>query len=151
MSLIDLDETDKAILRILLIDARTPYSKIARMLGLSEATVYLRVKRLKEKGILRGFYADVDAFKVGFNVLAFVLIKADPRRYKEVLEKLREIRSIVELYEVTGEYMGLAKIRTRSQEELVKVIDEIGGVEGVTGTYTMYVLKVLKEEKRLNI
>ncbi len=151
MSLIDLDETDKAILRILLIDARTPYSKIARMLGLSEATVYLRVKRLKEKGVLRGFYADVDAFKVGFNVLAFVLIKADPRRYREVLEKLREIRSIVELYEVTGEYMGLAKIRTRTQEELVKVIDEIGGVEGVTGTYTMYVLKVLKEEKRLNI
>ncbi len=151
MSLVDLDETDKAILRILLIDARTPYSKIARMLGLSEATVYLRVKRLKEKGVLRGFYADVDAFKVGFNVLAFVLIKADPRRYKDVLEKLREIRSIVELYEVTGEYMGLAKIRTRSQEELVKVIDEIGGVEGVTGTYTMYVLKVLKEEKRLSI
>ncbi len=151
MSLVDLDETDKAILRILLIDARTPYSKIARMLGLSEATVYLRVKRLKEKGVLRGFYADVDAFKVGFNVLAFVLIKADPRRYKDVLERLREIRSIVELYEVTGEYMGLAKIRTRSQEELVKVIDEIGGVEGVTGTYTMYVLKVLKEEKRLSI
>ncbi|HDJ83980.1 MAG TPA: Lrp/AsnC family transcriptional regulator [Desulfurococcaceae archaeon] len=151
MAFVDLDETDKAILRILLIDARTPYSRIARMLGLSEATVYLRVKRLKDKGILRGFYADIDAFKIGFNVLAFVLIKADPRRYKEVLERLREIKNIVELYEVTGEYMGLAKIRARTQEELVKTIDEIGGVEGVTATYTMYVLKVLKEEKRLNI
>lgn len=151
MAFVDLDETDKAILRILLIDARTPYSRIARMLGLSEATVYLRVKKLKEKGVLRGFYADIDAFKIGFNVLAFVLIKADPKRYKEVLEKLREIKNIVELYEVTGEYMGLAKIRTRTQEELVKTIDEIGEVEGVTATYTMYVLKVLKEERRLSI
>ena len=151
MAFVDLDETDKAILRILLIDARTPYSRIARMLGLSEATVYLRVKKLKEKGVLRGFYADIDAFKIGFNVLAFVLIKADPKCYKEVLERLREIKNIVELYEVTGEYMGLAKIRTRTQEELVKTIDEIGEVEGVTATYTMYVLKVLKEEKRLNI
>lgn len=151
MAFVDLDETDRAILRILLVDARTPYSRIARMLGLSEATVYLRVKRLKEKGVLRGFYADVDAFKVGFNVLAFVMIKADPKYYRQVLEKLREIKNIVELYEVTGEYVGLAKVRTHSHEELVKTIDEIGSIGGVTGTYTMYVLKVLKEEKRLNL
>ncbi len=151
MSYYILDETDKAILRILLIDARTPYSRIARMLNVSEATVYLRVRRLKEKGILRGFYADVDAFKVGYRVLAFTLIKIDPKKYKEVLEKLREIREIVELYEVTGEYIGLAKIRTRSQEELTEVIDRIGGIDGVLATNTLYVLRMIKEERRLNL
>lgn len=146
-----LDETDRRILRILQENAKTPYSRIARMLGVSEATVHIRVRRLRERGVIRGFRADVDPEKVGKGVTAFVLVKADPKKYSRVLEELTKIPDVYELYDVTGEYYALAKIRVGSREELARILDTIGNVDGVTSTYTMYVLRVIKEERKIRV
>ncbi len=146
-----LDDIDRQILRILQQDAKTPFSKIAKALNVSEATVHLRVKKLREQGILRGFYADVDPVKVGKKVLAFVLIKADPKYYDSVLRKLSEMSEIYELYDITGEYYALAKVRVASQEDLAKVLDRIGAIDGVQSTYTIYVLRTIKEKKTIEI
>jgi len=88
---------------------------------------------------------------VGKGVLAFVLIKADPKMYKSMLETLKEMDEIYELYDVTGEYYCLAKIRVGSREELANLLDKIGEVEGVLSTYTLYVLKVLKEKRIIDV
>ncbi len=50
-----LDDIDKKILNILQQDSRIPFSRLAKMLNLSEATIYVRIKRLKENGVIRGF------------------------------------------------------------------------------------------------
>jgi len=55
-----IDEIDKKILKILQEDSRTPFSRIAKMLNLSESTIHLRIKRLREEGIIRGFLVDID-------------------------------------------------------------------------------------------
>jgi len=146
-----LDRLDKEILEILQEDGRISYSKIAQMLNMSESTIHMRIKRLKELGILRGFYADIDMEKIGLKVLAFVQLKADPKKYEQVLNVLKEMKEVAEIYDVTGEYYALVKVVVPSNEDLAKVLDDIGKLDGVTDTYTMIVLRVIKEGKKVNL
>jgi len=144
-----LDEIDIKILRLLQEDARTPLSKVAREVGVSEATVHMRIRKLKELGILKGFQALIDASSVGKGLTAITLIKADPVKYADLLERLKSIPDIYEVYDVTGEYDAVVKLRSRSREELASLIDNIGKIPGVQSTLTMIVLKTIKEETRV--
>ena len=146
-----LDDIDKKILKILEEDARTPFSKIAKMLNLSESTIHIRIKRLKENGVIRGFYVDIDPEKIGYNVMAFVLIKADPKKYESILKAISEYKEVYEIFDVTGEYYALLKVRVRSREELATILDKIGNMDGVTSTYTMFVLRTIKEKKVVDL
>jgi len=146
-----LDHIDKRILQFLQDNAKTPYSRIAEELGISEATVHLRIKKLVQSGVIKRFQAIIDPEKVGKGVTAIVAITASPQRYEGVLKKLREMPDVYEIYDVTGEYYAILKIRVGNREELARVIDEIGAVEGVEGTKTMFVLRTVKEESRLHI
>jgi Lrp/AsnC family transcriptional regulator for asnA, asnC and gidA len=145
----DIDEVDKKILTMLQQDARTPFSKIAKSLNLSEATIHIRIKRLRNEGVLRGFYADVDPERAGRGVLGFVLVKAEPRKYDEILKNIVSMKEVTDVYDVTGEYYALAKVRVGTREELAKVLDNIGNIDGVISTYTMFVLRIVKETKIL--
>ncbi len=142
-----LDDVDRKIISILQQDSRISFSRLAKMLNLSESTIHMRIKRLREAGVIRGFCVDVDLDKVGMNALAFVLLKADPKKYDDILRKLAEIKEVFEIYDVTGEYYALLKVRVSDKEELAKVLDKIGNMEGVNSTYTMFVLRVIKEKK----
>ncbi|MHC1628195.1 MAG: Lrp/AsnC family transcriptional regulator [Candidatus Nezhaarchaeales archaeon] len=144
-----LDEIDLKILRTLQEDARTPFSKIASSIGVSEATVHLRVQKLKRLGVIKGFRAVIDPAKVGKGLTAIVLLKADPMKFKEVLKQIASIDDVYEVYDVTGEYYAVLKIRASSRDSLAKIIDKIGEIEGVTSTQTMVVLRTIKEEDKL--
>jgi Lrp/AsnC family transcriptional regulator for asnA, asnC and gidA len=145
-----IDEIDLKILRMLQENARTPFSKIASSIGVSEATVHLRVQKLRRLGVIKGFRAVIDPAKVGKGLTAIILLKADPLKFKEVLKKVASIDDVYDVYDVTGEYYAVLKIRTSSRESLAKIIDKIGEIEGVTSTQTMVVLRTIKEEDVIN-
>jgi len=86
---------------------------------------------------------------IGKNLTAFVLINADPKMLQTVLDGLGAMDDVYEVYDVTGTYYAIAKIRAGSREELAKTIDQIGLIEGVTSTETAIVLRFIKEETRL--
>ncbi|ALV63061.1 Transcriptional regulator, AsnC family [Thermococcus sp. 2319x1] len=144
-----LDEIDKEILRVLQKNSRTPLREISKRVGLAESTVYERIKKLKEKGIIKKFTIILDPESLGFHLLAFILIKAKAGKYAEVAGKLITYPEIVEIYETTGDYDMILKIRTRSSEELNDFLDRIGEIEGVVATHTMVVLKIHKETTEL--
>ncbi len=146
-----IDEIDKKILKMLQKDGRISYSRIARVLGLSEATIHLRVKKLKEKGILKGFIAVVDPEKVGKDVAAIILTKIDTDKYKETVEKIAQFDDIYEVYDVTGDFSTVLKVRVSSKDELAELLDKLGKIEGVRETYTMYILRTIKEEKTIKL
>jgi Lrp/AsnC family transcriptional regulator for asnA, asnC and gidA len=141
----------QVILEILQRDGRIPFSRIAREVGLSEATIHLRIKRLRESGVLKGFTAIIDPEKIGKNTLAFVLVRTDVRRHNEVLSEIAAIKDVQEAYDITGEYSALVKIRVGNREELAQVLDQIAKIEGVRETETLYVLRVIKEEKSIKL
>jgi Lrp/AsnC family transcriptional regulator for asnA, asnC and gidA len=144
-----LDEIDKEILKVLQKNSRTPLREISKQVGLAESTVYERIKKLKERGIIKKFTIILDPESLGFHLLAFILIKAKAGKYSDVAEKLIAYPEIVEIYETTGDYDMIVKIRTRSSEELNDFLDRIGEIEGVVATHTMVVLKIHKETTEL--
>jgi len=69
-----LDEIDKRILEVLEKDSQTPLREISRQVNMPPSTVHGRVKRLRERGVIRGFVAILNPKALGFSVLAFILI-----------------------------------------------------------------------------
>ncbi len=143
------DAVDKAILEMLQDDARIAFRRIARKVGVSEATVFIRVKKLLERGVIRRFTALVSPELVGKSLTAFVLVNANPKNLQEVLDTLNDMDDVYEIYDVTGTYYAVAKIRVEDREKLAKIIDQIGLIEGVTSTETAVVLRSIKEETRI--
>lgn len=147
----DLDELDRMILNQLQANARTPFSKIAKEAGVSEATVFLRVRRLQQTGVIKAFRAIVSPPHVGRSLSAFILVKADPRKYAEVLKVVKNLNEVTEAYDVTGPYYLILRVDVADKESLAKVIDLIGSVEGVSSTETAIVLKEVKENVGLKV
>ncbi|MGC8936048.1 MAG: Lrp/AsnC family transcriptional regulator [Candidatus Methanomethylicaceae archaeon] len=147
----DLDELDRMILNQLQANARTPFSKIAKEAGVSEATVFLRVRRLQQMGVIKAFRAIVSPPHVGRSLSAFILVKADPRKYAEVLKVVKNLNEVTEAYDVTGPYYLILRVDVADKESLAKVIDLIGSVDGVSSTETAIVLKEVKENIGLKV
>ena len=146
-----LDHIDRKILELLQENAKMPYSQIAGQIGVSEATVHLRIKKLVNAGVIKRFQAIVDPEKVGRKVTAIIAVVATPQKYAQVLQELEKIEDIYEIYDVTGEYSTILKVRVRSKEELAQLIDRVGSIDGVESTKTMYVLRVVKEDYRVRV
>jgi len=146
-----LDNIDRAILGTLQDDARTALRKIAEKTGVSEATIFARVKKLQKKGVIKRFTALVSPEMLGKSLTAFVLINTNPKRLQTVLASLQGMEDVYEAYDITGSFYAIAKIRASSREELAKLIDQIGLIDGVTSTETAIVLRCIKEETRVKI
>jgi len=147
----ELDEIDRKILIALQKDARISFKKIADETGVSEATVFVRVKKMQERGVIKSFMAVVDPRTVGKSLTAIVLVRAKPKGLPGLLDALKKLDDIYEVYDVTGQYYSILKIRTSGTEQLSKIIDEIGQVEGVAGTETVIVLRTVKEELKVKL
>jgi len=148
---LSIDDVDKEILRMLQDNARTSFRKIAKKLNVSEATVFVRVKKLLKRGVIKGFTAIISPEMLGKNLTAFILINADPKKLQNVLEALSGIDDVYEVYDVTGSYYIIAKVRTEDQKKLAKIIDEVGMIDGIISTETAVVLRSVKEETRIKI
>ncbi|MEM1687535.1 MAG: Lrp/AsnC family transcriptional regulator, partial [Zestosphaera sp.] len=122
---VEIDKLDIKILAKLLEDSRTPFRQLARNLNVSESTIYLRVKKLKNSKILKNYTIDIDLNKLGFLQQVYVEVKVAPQYMKNIIEELRGKPNVLEIYEVSGEYPLLIKVVATNNEELSSVIDEI--------------------------
>ena len=148
---IQLDDADRKIIRELQRDARASFKTIADKIGVSEATVFVRVKKLREKGVIKGFKAIVDHKSVGKTLTAIVLVRANPKAFPGMLNELKKLNDIYEIYDVTGQYYSILKIRTAGTDELSKINLEINAIDGVEGTETIVVLRTIKEDNTVQL
>ncbi|NIW51038.1 MAG: AsnC family transcriptional regulator, partial [Candidatus Korarchaeota archaeon] len=88
MKLAFIDTLDMKILKVLQTDARKPIVHVAREVGANEATVRRRVKKLKREGIIERFTVVLDYHKLGRNVKAFIGLKVQPPKLKEIVDEL---------------------------------------------------------------
>ena len=147
----DLDEVDRKILRKLQEDARISFKEIAKEVGTSEATVFVRVKKLQKNGVIKGFRAILNPASVGKQVTAFALVKAEPKSYPKMLAQLMNLEDICEIHDVTGAYYSILKMRTTTSEQLAEILDKIGEIDGIAGTETVIVLRTIKEETSVRL
>ncbi|MEL9940420.1 MAG: HTH-type transcriptional regulator LysM [Ignisphaera sp.] len=134
-----LDELDLKLLRLLKENARTPYSKLAKELGISESAVRKRISRLIKTGIIKKMTIE---YELENEVKAIILVKTQPPiPVPEVSKNILKIPGVEAVYELTGEYDILAIIRASGVDMINKFIDEIRTIPGVISTYTMIVLR----------
>jgi len=93
---VKIDSTDKVILKMLQENARIAFKKIAEKVGVSEATIFVRVRKLQKNGVIKRFTALVSPELVGKSLTAFVLINTDPKKLDYVLETLSKIDDVYE-------------------------------------------------------
>ncbi|MCE4599072.1 MAG: Lrp/AsnC family transcriptional regulator [Desulfurococcales archaeon] len=144
-----LDDRDLAILSVLEEDSRIPWARIAKLLGVSEATIYLRVKRLQELGILEGFTIRVNPYKLGFNSIVFVLVSVGADSLDNARREIPKIKYVAEVHETTGPYQFLVKILAPNHVEAAESIDAIAAVKGVKDINTIYSMRTLLEHSNI--
>jgi DNA-binding Lrp family transcriptional regulator len=140
------DSLDQILLRALRGDATQSYAALGRKAGLSAAAAHERVRKLKERGVIRRTTIDVDPAAVGRPVLAFVLVESTSWVGEEPTRAaLRAIPELEEVHIVAGSASLLVKIRTGTTEGLQDVLRRLFAIEGVSGTQTIVVLETVFE------
>jgi Lrp/AsnC family transcriptional regulator for asnA, asnC and gidA len=148
----ELDETDRAILRILQSDARTPFSEVARQIEMSSATVHDRVSRMEDAGVIEGYHAKIDPRAVGLGTSALVGLRIEQGNENDALERLREIEGIQEVHLTTGEWDVVLRVYAEDTDSLRELMfDNIAKVEGFSRSQTMVILATDLEERPLPI
>ena len=121
-----LDQIDNRIVALLIEDARRSYDDIGRKVSLSAPAVKRRVDRLRASGAIRGFSAIVDHTALGSSTEALVeLFYAPGTLLDSVAASLRRHPEVVEAWSVTGEADAIARVRTRDNEDLERLIMDL--------------------------
>ncbi len=145
-----LDDKDRAILTELQKDARRSTKAIAKDLNIPRATVHERIKRMMEKGIIKGFTVVPDYSQLGEPVTAFILISFLPNNdvsQRELAGKIAGLDGVQEVHLISGEHDILIKVRGRSMEGIGSlVIDKLRMIPGVGKTLTVASFASIKEE-----
>jgi DNA-binding Lrp family transcriptional regulator len=137
--MINMDEKDRQIIKLLKNDSRAGYGEIGAKIELSEGAVRKRIKTLADEGIIKKFTVKIG---VAEGAQAITLLATNPAfPTQEVSKKIQEISNLETIYEVTGEYDIIAVISGMSVAEVNECIEKIRRVEGVMKTNTMIVLR----------
>src|SRR5262249_38258892 len=114
------------ILALLAGDGRLSFTELARQTGLSVSAVQQRVRRLEERGIIRGYCAVIDPEKAGFPLTAFVSIKPfDPAAPDDAPQRLAHLQEIEACHSVAGEESYILKVRVASPTALEELLQQI--------------------------
>ena len=140
-----LNDKDLRIIEILMNDARTPYTRIADELGVTEAAIRKRVRNLEEKGVIKKYTIEVDHSKLGYGIVSQTGIDTEPDRFLEVANRLKDFDFVKSVHITSGDHMIMAEIWARDGQELTEIISEkIGSLEGVRRICPAIVLERIK-------
>lgn len=139
-----MDDLDRQIIALLVEDGRRTFGDIGRQVALSAPSVKRRVDRLRATGALRGFTAVVDHAALGSATEALVeLFYAQGTLLDQVADTLARHPEVVEAWSVTGEADAIARVRTRDNADLERLIMNLQREEAVVRTRSQVVLSRL--------
>ena len=146
-----IDEKDRTIIELLQTNARISNAEVARSVGLAPSAALERVRKLEERGLLRGYEARLDPRALGLGVLAFIAVRADERvGGVETGTALADLPEVQEVHHIAGDDCYLIKVRAADTEVLGRLLRErIGVIPTVRSTRTTIVLETIKETATL--
>jgi Lrp/AsnC family transcriptional regulator for asnA, asnC and gidA len=139
-----IDTTDSRIIGLLQKDGRISNIKIARALGISEATVRNRLQKLVDDRIVQ-IVAVCDPFKIGFGIVGSISINIDPKKVNNVLAALSNLQEVWYIALTTGSTDVDIDFNVKSLDDLrVLVYDKITRIDGVLRTETSVIMDFVK-------
>lgn len=141
------DDLDRRLVALLRKDARTPIARLSKSLGVSRATIYARMQRLQQSGIIEGFTVRLNPEIDRRQIRAHVLIKVSGKLARATERQLQAMPEITALHAISGVYDLIAELEAASSAELNELIDRIGELQGVEKT-TSSILLATKWSRR---
>jgi Lrp/AsnC family leucine-responsive transcriptional regulator len=143
----NLEPTDRAILRELAADGRCSFTDLAERVGLSVSAVHQRVRRLEQRGVVRGYAARLDGDEIGLPLTAFIsLTPIDPAAPDDYPKRLEHLPQIEACYSVAGDASYLLRVRVASPTALEELLRQVREVAHVS-TRTTVVLSTPYEDR----
>jgi len=135
-----IDALDMKIIRALQADARKPISRIAREVGANEATVRRRIDKLVKDGIIERFTVVLDYHKLGRIIKAFIGLRVQPAKLKEIVDHLSKHPDVQVLYRTSGDTDIVTEVIFEKMEDLNNFLEEELKLEGILGTIVTIVI-----------
>ena len=147
-----LDYVNCRILDVLGKNSSLPFVELAKQIGISDATIHTRVKKLLALGIIKKFTIIVDNNLLGYDHLAFINIKIENGRTEETTKNLMEIDEILEIHEIYNKFDLMIKIRSKDLDDLRNIIvNRILSIKYIKETELITVLRTRKEEQMISL
>jgi Lrp/AsnC family leucine-responsive transcriptional regulator len=141
------EETDRTIVRLLAEDGRMSYTDLGRRTGLSTSAVHQRVRRLEQRGVIRGYRAVVDYEAIDLPLTAFISVKPiDVSAPDDVPDRLADIAEIEACHSVAGEESYILKARVEGPTQLEALLSRVRSQANVS-TRTTVVLSTPYEAR----
>ena len=142
-----MEEVDRQICQLLSADGRMSFTELGRQTGLSTSAVHQRVKRLEQRGVIRGYGATIDFRQVGLPITAFISLRPiDPSQPDDSPELLTRIPEIEACYSVAGDESYILKVRVAEPSDLEDLLARIRATANVS-TRTTIVLSTPYEAR----
>lgn len=140
---LNLDKLDLQIIQYMMDDSMISYADLGKKLFVSGGTIHVRIKKLQEAGIVKGFRLNADLKKLGYDVIAFIgIYLKESSLYDSVAKELQKLPEIVRLNYTTGNYSMFAEIACRDIVQLKNVLhDELQKIKGIERTETFISLE----------
>jgi Lrp/AsnC family transcriptional regulator, leucine-responsive regulatory protein len=141
------EEINATIVALLASDGRMSFTELARRTGLSVSAAQQRVRRLEQRGVIKGYGAVISAEDIGLPLTAFVSIKPfDPASPDDTPDMLKHLAAIEACHSVAGDANYILKVRVASPRALEDLLQEIRAAASVS-THTTIVLSTPYENR----
>lgn len=150
-----MDHIDIKILDFLQEDAMLTAKEMASKLSLTSTPIYERIKKLENKGIIKGYVALLDSEKVnrGLTVFLNITIKEHGKeKREEFINEINKLEDVVDLYHTSGTYDFLAKVRFSSVKEYKDfLVNDIAGIKNIGDIESQIVLDEIKTSTKIKL
>lgn len=144
----DIDHIDAAMITLLQKDGRISNTDMAKSLGVSEATIRSRLKRLIEERIVQ-IVAVSNPFKLGFEFTGNIYIHVEMKKIDAVLAQLKKLSALWYIILTTGETNINVEFVVKDREELNDLLyNKIANIDGIIRMETSIIMKFEKRDYR---
>ena len=143
-----MEDLDRRIVDLLAKDGRISFTDLGKALGMSTSAVHQRVRRLEQRGVIKGYTARVDHQAIGQQMTAFISITPlDPAAPDDIPDRLSDIPELEACHSVAGEENYILKARVRTPANLEDLLARVRATANVA-TRTTVVLSSRFEGRR---
>lgn len=144
-----LDGADRNILRLLQEDGRITNADLARRVGLSPPSMLQRVRRLEQKGLIKGYTATIDPEKLGFSITVMAMVSLAMHQDQPIdhfLKAVSSIPEIMECYHVSGDHDFMLKIVAKDMHDYERIVREhLSTIKAIGKIHSCFVLRANKQ------